>query len=812
MTVRNAKKRLSGIVRHAMRNVGKSSDAAAAVVGSSQVLAAEDEPLSELMRFHSSSFKTGKDHGEISLSHRVSSILFENSVKESGAEVPSLPNGIPLNISIRMKQASRDKKQKYAFKNFQSHRFKKIVRGCAQRLGNQAMFDIFDNLGRSNGPNQYNAMIEHYIENARESSDLEYALDQLGKAFELFKAMRERGFPIEEGTYGPLLSYLIDMGMVEEFEIFKDIILEANPKSSARLGYYEMLFCILANDEERIEEFCSTISDSGESLSSLQENYLIALCEKDRKENLQKLLDVVDIKDVSSVEVLTSIFSYLGRSLLESVAKKFLQELKKSDKGMQNVSELIFSFAANTTNSTVGDVILAFNKLHEDLNVMPSSDAYEKLIKYSCDWHEVDTALDIVEQMLEAGDMVSSGSLQSLLHTIEQINEFHLVRRIYSIMCHENVKPTGETTRCMISLCVKLKDFEGAYNMLDVLKKSNLPPNSSMYNLILAGYFREKNMKGAATVIKHMVDADVKPDSVTFSYLINNCDREEDIVKYWEEMKEKGVQATKQVFMSLINAYATLGQFEKAKQVVLYEEVPAKQLNEVKSVLISALASNGEITEALSLYEEMKEADCPVEAKAIISLIEHFNPKGEFSTLVGLVDELDDKKCWIDGFFRVILYAIRNDYTSFVIDLLKETKYSLSNDDIDVEYLFEEVFCSIAEMEYSDVNLGIALIKYMREELGLSPTRRCLDFLLSACVNAKDKESALLVWKEYQREGLPYNVLTYLRMYQALLAARDHKGAEAIASKIAKDDRDVCCIIEKSREAFSQKPRKKGRK
>jgi len=33
--------------------------------------------------------------------------------------------------------------------------------------------------------------------------------------------------------------------------------------------------------------------------------------------------------------------------------------------------------------------------------------------------------------------------------------------------------------------------FEGAYNMLGNLKNFNLAPNSSMYNSIMAGYFRE---------------------------------------------------------------------------------------------------------------------------------------------------------------------------------------------------------------------------------------------------------------------------------------------------------------------------------
>lgn len=53
-------------------------------------------------------------------------------------------------------------------------------------------------------------------------------------------------------------------------------------------------------------------------------------------------------------------------------------------------------------------------------------------------------------------------------------------------------------------------------------------------------------------------------------------------------------------------------------------DVPAKDRSELRSVLISALASNGKITDALSIYEDMKEDGCPVEPKTIISLIVSF--------------------------------------------------------------------------------------------------------------------------------------------------------------------------------------------
>lgn len=58
------------------------------------------------------------------------------------------------------------------------------------------------------------------------------------------------------------------------------------------------------------------------------ENYLLALCESDRKKEILQLLEIVDIKKLSSTESKAKIFQSLGRLLLESVAEKFLLDFK----------------------------------------------------------------------------------------------------------------------------------------------------------------------------------------------------------------------------------------------------------------------------------------------------------------------------------------------------------------------------------------------------------------------------------------------------------------------------------------------------
>nr|KYP55327.1 hypothetical protein KK1_001538 [Cajanus cajan] len=287
--------------------------------------------------------------------------------------------------------------------------------------------------------------------------------------------------------------------------------------------------------------------------------------------------------------------------------------------------------------------------------------------------------------------------------------------------------------------------FEGAYKMIHDLEEMNFKATANMYNAIMAGYFREKNISGGLRVFKHMKDVNVKPDSQTFFYLIGNCETEEDIIKYCEEMQQARVQATKQIFMALINSYATCGKLEKAKQVLLDPDIPNKSLNEIKSVLVSTLASHGQLSEALLVYEEIKKAGYNLEPKAVISLI-----------------QLKDK---------------------------------FENDEIVMESLFDAVFSLIAASESTHLQIGLDLLWAIKDELGLMPSRQCLDFLLSACANAGDLNNARLIWREYEVSGFPYNVLSYLRMYQALLAAGDDRSAHFMLKKIPQDDAEVCSVI-----------------
>ncbi|KAJ0106174.1 hypothetical protein Patl1_19501 [Pistacia atlantica] len=435
----------------------------------------------------------------------------------------------------------------------------------------------------------------------------------------------------------------------------------------------------------------------------------------------------------------------------------------------------------------VEDIISKFRDLHAKLEIKPSSASYGKLIAYTTNRvgyiynhdKEVD-AIDKIEELLDeifgARSTLSTSTLNSILIACEDEDVYELVQlcqvqRIYSVICLHNLKPNSETFRSMIRLCVRREDFDGAYAMLGDVKKMNLMVTADMYNAIMAGYFRQKDTDGTLKVLKQMEKADVKPNSQTFSYLIQNCSNEKDIIKYYHGMTCSGVQITKGVFKALINAYASCGEFEKAKQVLVHvildKGIPVQSLNEIKGSLVATLASNGQMFDAFVIYEEIKQAGWRLKPEAVIALIEQLHSEEDLGRLIQLLEELDDPNNWKYCCHKLILHCVRLKHLSSAIALLKQLNDY--DDELAGDFFFLEVFHLIEETEPPDLQFGLDLLRFIKNELHFAPSYEWLHSLR---------------W-----------FLIFCSMYEDHLISGDHQGAWKIISKIPKGDSDTNELI-----------------
>ncbi|KAL6629199.1 hypothetical protein ACP70R_028964 [Stipagrostis hirtigluma subsp. patula] len=697
------------------------------------------------------------------------------------------------------REMAREKKKQYIFKNTESRRFTKLMRMCADKLGAESTLEFFGKLGRESGVKEFNALIRVYLDKAKACRDIDSAVEHIYRAYRLFETMRDRGLNIEEDIYGPFLMYLVDVGMSEEFEMFSTLFKDANPQSYARIAYYEMLRCIRVKDEEKIQELCCSVENYNEEAHyDIAESYMLAFAESGRKRDLIGLLELLDLTKVSGSKYISDIFKSLGRLELENYAEKLLQEMRSKESDDGNISSLIFHYAANIPNIEVEDVVESFHKWHDKFEVVPSIAAYGKIVSICCNSSKITLALDVADCMCKSNSNVPVESFHPIIQACEQRCELHMVRPIYDLIRQHKLKLKSETYKSMISLFVKMKDFEGAYSILTDAEESGEISTISLYNAVMLGYFKEKNHNAAQMVMAQMQIAGVKPDSETFSYLISNCESEEDISKYHDQLRKDGIQMTKHIYMAFVNAYSRLGNFDRAKEVPLDKEIPRKHLNEIESALVGALASNGQILDALSMYDKMKQSGRCLEPKATISLIEHIRTEGELDRMYQLLEELNDSHSWFEGCSRVLLYCVQHNYLDAAIELLKWLK---EKDEMSTYMVVDQVFGQIWETEPVNLDLGLKLLHAVKE-LGLHVSRTSLDFLLSACVKAKDSRYAQEIWTEYELAGLPQNVLTSLRMYQALFSSGKRKAAKKLLIKIPKEDDHVRYIIDSCRMTY----------
>ncbi|KAJ1277772.1 hypothetical protein BS78_04G028900 [Paspalum vaginatum] len=691
------------------------------------------------------------------------------------------------------REVAREKKKQYIFKNVESRRYTKLMRMCADKLGTESTIDFFGKLGRETGVKEFNSLIKLCLGKARACKDIDSAVEYIFRAYSLFETMKDKGLRIEQDTYGPFLLYLIDVRMVDEFEMFSAFFKEANPQSFSRIAYYEMLLCIRLQDERKIQELCHSVEDYNEQAHyDIAENYMLAFAESGRKQDLISFLNLLDLTKVSGSMYISTIFKSLGRLELENHAEKLLQGMRSRGCSDGDISFLILDYAANITNIMAEDMLVAFHKWHEKFDVAPSIAVYDKIISICCNSSKIGLALDVADCMCKSSSNVPIESFHPIIHACEQRYELHMARPIYDLIRHHNLKLKIETFRSMINLFVKMNDFEGAYNVLADAEESGEVSTVSLYNAIMLGYYKEKNHNGAQMVMSQMQIAGVKPDSETFSYLIVNCESDVNISKYLDQLRQDGIQMTRHIYVALIYAYARLGNFDMAKQVLLDKEIPHKLLSDLRSALVGALASNGQVLDALRMYEEIKQSNGSLEPKAAIALIEHIRTKGELNTMHQLLDDLNDSSSWFDGCGRVLLYCVHHNYPDTAIDLLKQLK---EEDEMSTYMIVDQVFDQIWDMEITNLDLGMVLLHAVKE-LGLNVSRTSLDFLLSACVKAKNSQLAQQIWSEYESAGLPHNVLTSLRMYQAFLSSGGHRAAKKLLKKISKEDEHVRYIID----------------
>ncbi|PKU80788.1 pentatricopeptide repeat-containing protein MRL1, chloroplastic [Dendrobium catenatum] len=250
-----------------------------------------------------------------------------------------------------------------------------------------------------------------------------------------------------------------------------------------------------------------------------------------------------------------------------------------------------------------------------------------------------------------------------LLESLERkglldMDKVHHTRFLYACKTQKKVKeafrfcklinkPTLSTFNMLLSVCANSQDFDGAFEVMLLIKEAKLKPDCKLYTTLISSCGKCGKVDAMFEVFHEMVNAGVEPNVNTYGALIDGCARAGQVAKAFGAygiMRSKNVQPDRVVFNALITACGRSGALDRAFDVLAEMRAEPKPIDpdhvtigalvktciqagqakrarevykmlrlynikgtpDVYTIAVNSCSQNGDLEFALSIYEDMK--------------------------------------------------------------------------------------------------------------------------------------------------------------------------------------------------------------
>ncbi|KAL4562786.1 hypothetical protein LXL04_026817 [Taraxacum kok-saghyz] len=335
---------------------------------------------------------------------------------------------------------------------------------------------------------------------------------------------------------------------------------------------------------------------------------------------------------------LISLFSRLGKGMAGyEVFNKFEQFSCEP-----NSDSYYFTIDALCRRSIFDRVGLVSEKMLSE-NKLPEEKKLGSIICYLCKAGMVKEAHSVYLSAKDNQKLPPQSSLNFLISSLcdrkktdsDSINSVHLALKMLEDFNEENNRKHAiKQFSCVIQGLCRVKDFEGAKNLLTKMINKGPPPGNAVFNTIINLLSKSGNMKEAIEIMRVMESRNLKPDVFTYSVIMSGYAKGGEMgeaVKVLTEAKKNHCKLTPVTYHTMIRGYCKLEQFGKA----------IKLLNEMESF---GVKPNGDEYNKLIQTVCLKAADWVMAEK----LMEEMEKKGLClngitKSLVRAVKELEDE-------------------------------------------------------------------------------------------------------------------------------------------------------------------------
>ncbi|CAN6311475.1 unnamed protein product [Urochloa humidicola] len=131
--------------------------------------------------------------------------------------------------------------------------------------------------------------------------------------------------------------------------------------------------------------------------------------------------------------------------------------------------------------------------------------------------------------------------------------------------------PKISTFNMLLSVCANSEDFDGALQVMELLKEAGLKPDCKLYTTLISTCAKCGKVDAMFEVFHEMVSAGIEPNVNTYSALIDGCARAGQVAKAFGAygiMSSKKVKPDRVVFNALISACGESGAVARAFDVL----------------------------------------------------------------------------------------------------------------------------------------------------------------------------------------------------------------------------------------------------
>ncbi|KAL4584999.1 hypothetical protein LXL04_009612 [Taraxacum kok-saghyz] len=333
--------------------------------------------------------------------------------------------------------------------------------------------------------------------------------------------------------------------------------------------------------------------------------------------------------------------------------------------------------------------------------------------------------------------------------------------------------PTLSTFNTLMSICAFSQDLDGAFEVLQLVKKAGLKSDCKLYTTLISTCAKSRKVDTMFKVFHEMVNSGIEPNVHTYGALIDGCAKAGQVAKAFGAygiMRSKNVKPDRVVFNALISACGQSGAVDRAFDVLSEmnsETHPIQPDHITVGALMKACINAGQIERAREIYGMIKEFNIKGTPEVYTIAVNSCSGNGDWDFACSVFDDMTDNGIVPDEMFFSALIDVAGHGGK--LDASFEILQKARSQGIDVGIISYSSLmgaCSNAK----NWKKALELYEYVIS-LKMKPAVSMMNALITALCDGDELGKAVEILSEMKKLGLRPNSITY----SILLVASEKK-------------------------------------